>query len=61
MRLALLSETLIDGRTIRTFNVIDDFNHEALCVEVDVSMLSLRITRVLHQVLGGGENRWLCT
>jgi putative transposase len=27
-----MSDTLIDGKTIRTFNVIDDFNRKALCV-----------------------------
>ena len=46
-----MSDTLVDGRTIRTFNVIDDFNREALCIDVDFSLPSERITRILDQVI----------
>lgn len=44
-----MSDSLIDGRTFRTFNVIDDFNREALWVEVDTSLPAQRIARVLEQ------------
>ena len=44
-----MSDTLIDGRSIRTFNVIDDFNREALTIDVDFSLPSERITRALDQ------------
>lgn len=46
-----MSDTLIDGRTIRTFNVIDDYNRQALTIEVDFSLPSERITRVLDQLI----------
>jgi len=35
---------LSDGRSFRTFNVIDDFNREGLAVEVDISLPALRIS-----------------
>ena len=33
-----MSDTLNDGRSIRTFNVIDDFNREGLAIDVDLSL-----------------------
>jgi len=32
-----MSDSLYSGRTFRTFNVIDDFNREALAIENDPS------------------------
>jgi putative transposase len=34
--------------TIRTLNVIDDFNREALAIEIDFSLPALRVVRVLE-------------
>jgi len=45
-----MSDSLTDGRSYRTLNVIDDFNREALAVEVDHSLPSERVARVLDQV-----------
>ena len=45
-----MSDSLEDGRRLRTFNVLDDYNREALAIEVDVSLPSARIIRVLEQV-----------
>ena len=42
---------LEDGRSIRRLNVIDDFNREALGIEVDFSLSSHRVIRVLTQVI----------
>ena len=42
---------LSDGRSFRTFNVIDDFNREGLAVEVDISLPALRVIRVLNQII----------
>ena len=42
-----MSDSLQSGRTFRTFNVIDDFNREALAIEIDTSLPSGRIVRVL--------------
>ena len=46
-----MSDALSDGRTIRMFNVIDDYNREALGIEIDVSLPSLRVIRSLEQII----------
>lgn len=46
-----MSDSLQDGRSIRTFNVIDDYNREGLCIDVDFSMPSQRVVRSLEQVI----------
>ena len=38
------------GRTFRTFNIIDDFNREALWIEVDTSLPAERVVRVLEML-----------
>jgi len=43
-------DALAHGRSFRTFNLIDDYNREALRIEVDVSMTAARVLRVLEQV-----------
>lgn len=45
-----MSDALWDGRRFRTFNVIDDHNREVLAIEVDTSLPSARVTRVLDQI-----------
>jgi putative transposase len=42
-----MNDSLSDGRSIRTFNIIDDFNCEALDIEVDLSLASVRVVRTL--------------
>ena len=49
--LDFMSDTLADGRTFRTLNVIDDYNREALWIEVDTSLPAERVVRVLEQLL----------
>lgn len=46
-----MSDSLSDGRSLRTFNVIDDYNRECLAIDVDLSMPSQRVTRALDQVI----------
>lgn len=46
-----MSDSLSDGRSIRTFNVIDDFNRECLAIDVDLSMPTLRVIRSLEQII----------
>jgi putative transposase len=46
-----MHDQLGDGRNFRLFNVIDDFNREALGIEVDFSLPSERIIRALEQVI----------
>lgn len=38
------------GRRFRTFNVVDDFNREALAIEIDLSLPAPRVIRVLDRV-----------
>ena len=40
-----------DGRSIRTLNVLDDFNREGLCIEVDFSLPAERVVRSLNQII----------
>jgi len=46
-----MHDQLSDGRSIRLFNVIDDFNREGLGIEVDFSLPSERVTRALDQII----------
>ena len=46
-----MHDQLEDGRSIRLLNVIDDFNREALGIEVDLSLPSHRVIRVLTQIM----------
>jgi putative transposase len=46
-----MSDALADGRKIRTFNVIDDYNREGLAIDVDLSLPSARVIRALEQVI----------
>lgn len=46
-----MSDSLTDGRSIRTFNVIDDYNRESLAIDVDLSLPSKRVIRSLEQVI----------
>ncbi len=45
-----MSDTLWCGRVFRTFNVIDDYNREALAIEVDLNLPAQRIIRVLERL-----------
>ena len=46
-----MSDSLADGRTLRTFNVIDDYNREGLTIDVDLSLPSERVIRSLEQII----------
>jgi putative transposase len=46
-----MSDTLSDGRAIRTFNVMDDFSREGLGIEVGLSLSSARVIRSLEQII----------
>ena len=47
----LIHDQLEDGRTFRSLNVIDDFNREAIGVEIDFSLPSERMIRELKQII----------
>ena len=46
-----MHDQLNDGRSFRLLNVIDDFNREALGIEVDFSLPSERVIRSLEQIM----------
>jgi putative transposase len=45
-----MSDTLANGRSFRTLNVVDTFTRECLAIEVDSSLPGQRVTRVLEQI-----------
>ena len=46
-----MSDALWNGRRFRTFNVLDEFNREALRIEVDTSLPAARVVRALNELL----------
>lgn len=46
-----MSDSLSNGKRIRTFNVIDDYNREGLTIEVGFSLPSGRVIRALDQAI----------
>ena len=46
-----MSDSLSDGRSLRSFNLIDDYNRECLAIDVDLSMPALWVIRSLEQVI----------
>lgn len=46
-----MHDQLADGRSIRLFNVIDDFNREGLDIEVDFSLPAERVIRTLNNII----------
>jgi putative transposase len=44
-------DTLANGRTFRTLNVVDDLTREALAIEVDTSLGGQRVVRVLERLV----------
>ena len=45
-----MHDTLANGRSFRTLNVIDDFAREVLAIEIDFSVSGGRVVRVLEQL-----------
>ena len=45
-----MSDALLDGRRIRTLNIIDDFNREVLAIDVDTSLPAQRVIRTLERI-----------
>lgn len=46
-----MSDALSDGRRFRTLNILDDFNRQALCIEIDFSLPAPRVIRALERVM----------
>ncbi len=49
--MGFMHDSLADGRSFRTFNVIDDYNREGLGIEVDFSLPAVRVIRALEQIV----------
>jgi putative transposase len=45
-----MSDSLVGGRRFRTLNIIDDYNRECLAIEIDTSLSSERVIRVLERL-----------
>ena len=46
-----MSDSLVDGRRFRLLNVMDDYNRESLAIEVDTSLPTQRVIRVLDRLV----------
>lgn len=46
-----MADTLADGRTFRTLNIVDDCTRECPAIEVDLSLPGVRVVRVLEQLI----------
>ena len=46
-----MSDALLSGRKFRVLNLLDDYNREALAIEVDTSFRAERVIRVLEQII----------
>ncbi len=46
-----LCDSLVDGRRFRILNIIDDYNRESLAIEIDTSLPSQRVIRVLERLI----------
>lgn len=44
-------DSLVDGRRFRILNIIDDYNRESLAIEIDTSLPSQRVIRVLERLV----------
>ncbi len=45
-----MSDALYQGPRFRTFNVIDDFNREAIAIEIDTSLRAARLIRLFERL-----------
>ena len=46
-----MHDALVSGRRFRTFNMLDDFNREALAVEIDLDIPAQRVIRVVDRIV----------
>ena len=46
-----MSDSLFCGRRYRTFNLLDDFNREAIAIEIDLNLPAPRVIRVLERAV----------
>ena len=51
-----MHDALECGRRFRTFNVVDDFNREALAIEIDLNIPAQRVIQVLDRIVANRSN-----
>jgi putative transposase len=49
--LDFVQDNLSDGRSVRLLNIMDDFNRESLCIEIDTSLPTGRVIRALQKII----------
>jgi putative transposase len=49
--LDFMSDSLVSGRAFRTLNILDDFNREAIWIDMDTSLPSEKVMRVLEMLI----------
>jgi len=49
--IGFMSDSLIDGHLVCTLNVLDDYSREGLGIDVELSLLRLRVPRSLDQII----------
>jgi putative transposase len=52
-----MHDALVRGRRFLTFNVVNDFNHEALAIEIELNIPTQRVVRVLDRIVETGVIR----
>lgn len=50
-----MHDASVCGRRLRTFNVVDDFNREALAIEIDLSIPAQRVVRVMDRIVANRD------
>jgi putative transposase len=50
-----MHDTLMNGRKAMIFNVIDDFNRQAFCMDVEYSHVGAIVSRALEQIISQHE------
>jgi putative transposase len=55
-----MHDQLNDGRTFRLFNVIDDYNWEAIGMEINFSLPLERVIREIKQIISWRAKPQLC-
>ncbi len=51
-----MADVLVSDKRFRTLNIIDDYNREALAIEIDTSLSAARGKRVLQEVIAWRES-----
>lgn len=46
-----MHDTLTNGRKVRILNILDDYNRQALCIEVDYSHSGISVSRALDRLI----------